>query len=141
MKSVLSLCGIFIALVLCSGRCESDEPCPEDIICSMVFKSISIEIVDRQGEHVGLSKAELRSEYLNNPIDIITDSATGMPYQIINDGHMKFLNHQQARTFVFKGWINDSLVVNEPYKIRHDCCHVLLQSGPEKIIIDHQTPE
>jgi len=107
----------------------------------MMFKSISVEIVDSLGEHVGLTKAELISEHVDNPIDIITQSAPGMPYQIINDSHMKSLSHSEARTFVFKGWIKGSMVVDQKYELRHDCCHVVLESGPQKIIIDHQTPE
>ncbi len=141
MKWNLPLCAILTALIFFSSRCKSDKPCPEDIICSMMFKSIAVEILDRHGEHVELSRAELTSEHLDNPIDLLAGSAPGLPYHIINDGHMKFLNHLQSRTFIFKGWINNSLVVDEKYELRHDCCHVVRESGPEKIIIDNPNSE
>lgn len=141
MKWSLALCMILTALIFCSTRCESGEPCPEDIICSMVYKSISVEIVDGNGEHVELSRAELRSEHLDHQIDVLAESAAGTAYQIISDGHIKFLDHLKARTFIFNGWIDDSLVVKEYYKIRHDCCHVVLESGSERIIIENQNIE
>lgn len=141
MKGTKKLFAVSLALLFCSTRCESNKQCPEDIICTMIFKSIAVEIVDSQGEYVWLSRAELRSDYLDAPIDVLAEASPGMPYQIINDGHMKFLNHLQARTFHLKGWINDSLVVKESYEIRHDCCHVVLESGPEKIIIDYKISE
>lgn len=141
MKGTKTLFAVSLSLLFCSNRCQSNKQCPEDIICTMIFKSIAVEIVDSQGEYVWLSKAELSSDYLDEPIDVLAEASPGLPYQIVNDGHMQFLNHLQARTFIFKGWIHDSLVVDEKYKLRHDCCHVVLESGAEKIIIDNQTSE
>ena len=125
------------ATFISSGKsCKPDKPCPEDIICSMVFKSITVEILDSNGNAVQLDEAEVSSKHFNQKLDAVVESPSGGPYIIVDDSYMKFLSADDAREVQFSGWLNDSLVVREVFLIRHDCCHVVLVEGPEEITLE-----
>ena len=124
-------------LFISAGKsCKPDKPCPEDIICSMVFKSISVEVLNDQGESVQLTKATVSSDQFDSDINSLEESPAGGPYTIVNDSHKKWLSHEKPRKVVFKGWLKDSLVIEQTYQVRHDCCHVVLVEGPETIILE-----
>lgn len=135
MKTITSLLVAVTLLVLTSTRCESDSSCPEDIICSMVFAQIDIRVKDANGGSVLLEKAEVSSPHLDETLDALAKSPAGGPYLIVNDSHMPILSRDKARTFTFKGWKDGVLVVDEDFKIRHDCCHVVLVEGPKEVVI------
>ncbi len=118
-----------------NSTCDKKE-CPEDIICSMIFVGINVQVTNAEGEPVQLSKATLSSTHLDAPLDVLSESPPNGPYQIINDGHKSFLSNHEAREFLFEGWVGDAQVVKEKYRIRHDCCHVQLIDGPESIQVD-----
>ncbi len=137
MKWVSYPIAVFTFLILSSNSCDSShEPCPKDIICTMIFTQISVQVVDENDERVVLTKAEVSSKHLNQSIDPLVESHAGGPYLLVNDGHKQFLSHAEDREFIFKGWVNDDLVVDETYLLRHDCCHVQLIEGKEKVTVN-----
>lgn len=135
MKTIYFILSATALLVLTASRCESDNPCPEDIICSMVFAQIDLQVKDATGKSVVLDQAEVSSSHFSETLDALAKSPSGGPYLIVNDSHMPFLDKDKARTVVFKGWKDGDLVVDEKFKIKHDCCHVVLEEGPKQAVI------
>lgn len=136
MKSTRFFSAVVLLLTLSGSSCEKESECPDDVICSMVFASIAVELVDADGEPVTLTKAEVTSKRLDGPIDPLAESTPAGPFIIVDDSHMPYLSKNDPRKFKFEGWIDDELVVSETYLIRHDCCHVKLVEGPERIVIE-----
>lgn len=136
MKNTFYFAAMVLLVTLSGSSCEKESECPDEIICSMVFASIGVEVVDANGEPVTLTKAQVTSKHLDSPIDPLVESPAGGPYKIVDDSHMPFLSNNESRKFKFEGWVDDELVVNEIYLIHHDCCHVKLEEGPEKVVIE-----
>lgn len=136
MKTTLLFTALTLFLTLCSSSCENEPECPDDLICSMVFTSINVEVVDANDEPIVLTKAQVSSKYLDNPIDPLAEAVPGGPYTIADDSHIPYLSKNEPRKFKFEGWVDDQLVVSETYLIRHDCCHVQLEEGPKKVVVE-----
>lgn len=136
MKTLLVLLSSLLFILLSSTSCESKKDCPDDLICTMIYVAISVDIADSEGNAVELSKARVSSPFLENSIDPLEDPMPQGSYVVLSDSHMKYLDNRTARPFLFEGWINDTLVVSQEFMIRHDCCHVVRESGPEEIVID-----
>lgn len=136
MKSILFCTASVLMLTLCSSSCESEPECPDELICSMVFASIGVEVVDVNDKPVTLTKAQVTSKHLDNPIDPLAESPPGGPYKIVDDSHMPYLKKSEGRKFKFEGWVGDEIVVSETFLLRHDCCHVKLEEGPERIVVE-----
>lgn len=129
------LLSLIVLVLLSNSSCEKKE-CPEDVICSMIFVGINVQVTNAEGEPVQLSKATLSSKHLDSDMDVLSQSPPNGPYQILNDGHKQFLDNNDAREFLFEGWVGDRKVLEEKYLFRHDCCHVLLIEGPEAIQVE-----
>lgn len=135
MKWIYNLLAAMAFISMSSNSCDSPhEPCPEDIICTMIFERIDVRVVDENNNPVTLTKAQVTSKHLDNPIDAIAESPAGGPYLIVNDSHKPFLSHTEDREFTFEGWVGEDMVVSEKYLLRHDCCHVQLVEGKETVI-------
>ncbi len=55
-------------------------------------------------------------------------------YIVLNDNYQQSLKNS-SDTFVFRGLINDSVVVNEPFVIKADECHIEYMSGNTEVSI------
>ncbi|MFT5570887.1 MAG: hypothetical protein ACI9RP_002946, partial [Cyclobacteriaceae bacterium] len=42
-----------------------------------------------------------------------------------------------GEVFIFQGTIDGLEVINESFTIGHDCCHISLLSGPERITLSN----
>lgn len=132
--SYFSLCAVF--LILSANTCQREEDCPDDIMCTMIFTSISVEVIDADDNPISLSNTQVTSQHLDAPLDSLPETPEQGQYTIVSDSHMPYLSHIQPRTFHFKGWLDGDLVVDEMYLIRHDCCHVELLDGPTTIVLE-----
>lgn len=138
MKSIRILLPALVFLLTAGASCEKNNGnCPEDLMCTMVFKSIQINITDPAGNPITLTSAKISSQHLQAPINPLDHSVLPGVYELVNDGHMQFLSNREAREFLFEGWIGDEKVVHEVYQIKHDCCHVVLESGNKEVVIQN----
>lgn len=136
MKTTRLFTAAVFLLTLSSNSCDKEPECPDDLICSMIFASINVELVDANDEPIVLTKAQVTSKHLDNPIDPLAEALPGGPYTIADDSHMPYLSKNEPRKFKFEGWVDDELVVSETYLVRHDCCHVKLEEGRKKIVVE-----
>lgn len=53
-------------------------------------------------------------------------------YTVLNDNYLSLIVNK-TETFIFKGYINDQLVVEEPFVISGDQCHINYVSGNTQV--------
>lgn len=53
-------------------------------------------------------------------------------YTVLTDTYQKQMEGK-TETFWFKGFVNDSLVINEPFVISADQCHISYVSGKTEV--------
>lgn len=125
-----------IALLIMASTCKrTQEECPPDLICTMIFKSIHVQLQYESGSPVILTKASLSAPHLSAPLNPLEEPLSEGHYMLVNDGHMNILSHQKSKEFLFEGWVDDKLVVSQNYLLRHDCCHVELVEGPTELVL------
>jgi|1_EtaG_2_1085319.scaffolds.fasta_scaffold66172_2 hypothetical protein len=137
MKNLLILfCFISMAATCQDQKSTSkdskENPCPPDIICTMEFRIINLEIIDSNGEAVILDEfyTEINGEKINIPDDVY-ESKDGF-YPVATDGQMKDLSFD-GNEVVFYGLIDGKTVVEHTMVIGKDCCHIQLKEGEKKI--------
>lgn len=108
------------------NSCASSQP-QDDIICSTIFKSIVVGINGQQLDSYYTIRISDSDTIRNNDA-----SKEDSFYPVLTDAyHGKLINKKDS--FHFVGLVNDSIIVEEPYVIGGDDCHIYLHSGPETI--------
>ncbi|MFT6133561.1 MAG: hypothetical protein ACJAZM_000034 [Cyclobacteriaceae bacterium] len=57
-------------------------------------------------------------------------------YTVLTDAQLNSLQ-MDGEVFIFQGTIDGLEVINESFTIGHDCCHISLLSGPERITLSN----
>lgn len=97
---------------------------PQETTCTMEFRTIGIQTA-------GLSFNKHYTLRLSTGDTLRHDTLGGFSpgyYIVLDDGAVNWLKGT-AEDFVFEGWIADSLVIRESYRIAADDCHIELVSG------------
>ncbi len=131
------LLAITIGLFTQSTSCKDPKDAPGecgDIACTMMFSMVTVQVKDNAGNPVILDEHHTVRE--SNGQHIMTeahvpDSGT---YTILDDNYVSTLKNKQEK-FRFIGKKNGVEVINEPYTISADCCHVNKDSGKSEITI------
>ena len=108
----------------------------------MEYRMLTISIRDTYSNPVILSDYYVRKTSTGETIDFpvedpYTDSINRINgiYVICTDGLM-YMTSREGTEFEFHGILNSIEVVNEPYIIGNDECHVMMLAGQQEIILD-----
>jgi len=100
----------------------------EEVICTMEWRYISIDV--KGGV---LDNFYTIRKYTGDTIRYEKDNILGNnSYIILSDNYQNKIKNKEE-IFIFKGYITDSLVVNEQYVIKADECHINYVSGKKEI--------
>lgn len=103
-------------------------------MCTLMFTTITLQIKDEAGRPVKLDDAYTVRVETGEKIRSTSQGMGEGYYVVLDDSYQKKLAKTTAN-FKFIGIKNGKEVVNEPFTISADCCHVAKQSGKEEIII------
>ena len=109
------------------------------MMCTMIFKSVTLTVKDKQGSPVLLDS--YYSYLPNNGDTILTMKATEHyganegRYPVADDGSMKKVGKTGSEV-IFKGFKNDRQIVEHSMVIGHDCCHIAKFSGSDEVILN-----
>lgn len=117
-----------------NSQSQNENPCPPDIICTMEFRIINLEIRDKAGEAIILDEfySEMDGDKIEIPVDVY-EPKNGI-YPVVTDGQMEILDFD-GNEVIFYGMLNGETVVEHKMVIGKDCCHILLVEGDKKITI------
>lgn len=100
----------------------------KEVICTMEYRYISIDV--KGGI---LDDFYTIRKYTGDTIRYEKDNILGNnSYIILSDNYQNKIKNKEE-IFIFKGYITDSLVVNEQYIIKADECHINYVSGKKEI--------
>ncbi len=133
MKKILSL---LAALLFFS--CQKSQPANNTCsgsICTAEFRTVALYLRSASGTpFIPDSVRVLYPEgtVLNTPL--VRDPANRGNYQIINDARVtQYPNHTD--TFRFSAFYRGKVVVDTPFVIHTDCCHITKISGPDTVVV------
>jgi hypothetical protein len=99
----------------------------------MMFAMISVQVTDAAGAPVKLD--EVYTVRTGNGAKITVEQNMGEGrYTVLDDSYQKELTNI-TDDFRFVGIINGIKVVDEPYTLGADCCHVRKENGKEIVIV------
>ncbi|OFX27576.1 MAG: hypothetical protein A2041_11935 [Bacteroidetes bacterium GWA2_31_9b] len=128
---------VFLGLIFLLS-CNTDN----SIICTEEYRMLTVFLSDTSDNPVILTSNYTEKTSTDEIIYFIEEDnyfdsinrVNGI-YILFTDGKMS-MTTKSGTEFRFKGFIDSVLVVNEPYIIKNDGCHVLLESGNTEIIIE-----
>ncbi len=124
---------------------SSDNPCDEANLCTLVFVMLSIELefstleksqfgkletfIDETGEKI------LTNSFSNFELNPFPQDAENNLLTFITDGHMGKVSFEGTALTVKFYDVGGALFREVKFVVRHDCCHVIKLSGPDRIIL------
>ena len=115
---------LIVVSILILISCTKDE----EVICTMEYRYISIDV--KGGI---LDDFYTIRKYTGDTIRYEKDNIIGNnSYIILSDNYQNKIKNKEE-IFIFKGYITDSLVVNEQFIIKADECHINYVSGKKEI--------
>lgn len=123
MKAVSFFIILFVSILIIIS-CTKDE----EVICTEEYRYISIDV--KGGI---LDDFYTIRKYTGDTIRYEKDNLNGnYTYIILSDNYQNKIKNKEE-IFIFKGYITDSLVVNEQYIVKADECHINYVSGKKEI--------
>ncbi|MGM0580451.1 MAG: hypothetical protein ACQETL_07215 [Bacteroidota bacterium] len=114
---------------------DSDE-CDDNLICTEEFRSITLEITTPEGEAVILDNFYTFHDSRKKFEFELDDHQKGTGfYPVITDSEIDELE-REGTTLIFVGEKDGRNIVEHQMVIGHDCCHVQLIEGEDKIVIE-----
>lgn len=111
---------VLLLLLTTAFACKEDQ-----VACTMDFRMVTVTVTGP-----ALTSYYTLRTTTGDTIRTGQENIGGMAgiYPILDDSYQSILEGR-TENFIFRGFINDSLVVNESYGISADECHIAYASG------------
>ena len=134
MKNIFVIALIAVSLGV---SCKEEEPklfaveqCRNDgqsRFSTLILIVVSVRLEDQQGSPIALDRFTVTGgDYFAEEIPSEWQQTNGQ-YTIFSDTDAERIE-VGGSDFLFRGIINERVVINEVYTVGFDCCHVFLQS-------------
>jgi len=128
MKNTL-LFLLLTALVLsCTKKSSGDG-----IICTQEFRMITLHVRTASNQQATLDSAYTLRISTGEKF-YPEQSLSGMGVVVLDDRYQPRLQHTQDN-FRFVGWKGGQVVVDQPYRIGADACHIYKVSGVDSVLV------
>lgn len=116
---------------LIAASCSRDAADAGTVYCTMEFRTIAVTVIGDSltRTHTIREKTGDTLDVPNMPYPVHDGAAT---YAVLDDNFVSVLKDSEEM-FRFVGFIHESLVVDEMYRISSDRCHVHLEEGKSEI--------
>jgi hypothetical protein len=139
-----SLIVLFGLMQACTKK-SSDNPCDEVKFCTQEFVMLSVELEFSTIEKSQFGKLEtfvgatgekiLSNSFSNLEINPFPQDAENNLLTFTTDGHMDKVSFEGTDLTVKLYDIGGGLFREVKFVVRHDCCHVVKVSGPDRITL------
>lgn len=120
---------ILLAVIL---SCDKNDRDDELINCTMEFRVISVEVIG-----VNLTQNFTIRQTTQDTITFGEEYYYfDHIYPILSDDEHELLLNNDPEVFLFVGFVGDEKVIEEPYLIGSDKCHVDLIQGRASLVVD-----
>lgn len=136
------LIGLLIVLLVsnCNDSDVEDEPDCADIACTQEYRTITVNVKDREGNAVALDRfsvvilpneTDITADWSDNEIELMAKNGV---YPLFSDKYSNTYRNKQIE-INFKGYLDDKQVLDANYTVGADCCHVFLVDGETNLIV------
>ena len=129
-RKLLAIMLIFLPLMLIKCEDNDSENC-EFALCTEEFRGIAL-MIKHKDDGSGFVLSRFTVKVLPENKDITLESSDLMKsegfYFITNDNELETFKNKCLEV-EFKGYVEDSLVIQKQFIIKGDCCHISLVKG------------
>src|SRR5690625_4296604 len=118
---------LVLPILLLAIGCNK-ESSHADVICTEEFVFITLTVTGGQLDDFFTIRESTGDTIRNDKLDVWDDEA----YVILDDKYVEEMKNS-TENFLFQGFVEDSLVIESPYKIGADECHIKLIDGKTEI--------
>ena len=145
MKKIVNLLFYVIVIITlplstsCNNDDDSNSGCFEDTLCTLIFVTIDVSVVDNNQNPVALDSFQVINRADGSDFTLQLSNAEfelaqqNGRYPIANDNNVEA---NQQLELEFKGFINNEEVITSNYIVGADCCHVNLISGDIELVLE-----
>lgn len=118
-----------------AGSPAQSCPCPKDIMCTEDFRFVTLTVTDKTGAPVRFDRYET-VRVSGGAVLARKDNTEMQPgtYVVASDGEKESIS-TCGEKFLFRGYRDGKKVLEEPFALRNDCCHVERQSGRTEVVL------
>lgn len=132
MKKLLFACTL---LSIGLWSCKSKTTDCKDVMCTEVFAQIMVEL--SSSSNPKLEGVSTDSKLKKDGTLLLEQTSFENNFAVvIDDSQLKKLGFNANHDVQFNVYLNGKLFGSYDYIIKTDCCHVDLQSGVQKIMLD-----
>ena len=132
-KALKPITTLFILCLLLQSCVGNDKDC-KDVACTAIFKMITVTVIDSTQQKIQLDRYYTIKTSNNDTLDYTATTIEKGVFVVVDDNQSKSLQNTQD-DFRFIGILNNTIVVDEPYVIGADCCHIDLISGSTEVTL------
>ena len=132
--TLVAVSPLFMYMSCKDSTVKAPGPCTEPVMCTQMFAMVTAQVVDAVGNPVKLDEAYTVRAGTSDKITSSQEPGMNNAYVVLDDSYQKKLA-QTTAAFRFVGMKDGKKVVDEPYTISADCCHIKKESGPTTITI------
>ena len=126
---------ILITGFLNSCKTEYTTECDiEGVICTDLFTTHYVSVKDPEGTPISLDSIAVQvtasSETLFSENPVLNDDGL---FKLISDSEFDKIT-KEGTDVVFIGYIEGEIILQENFRVGHDCCHVVYILGAQDII-------
>lgn len=125
---------LVLAFPFMAMQCKKKTDC-SGAICTEMFAAVNVTVTDKNGYNI-----DLQDYYTINIAtgDTLMHNNSTWPegaYTVLDDSYVSKMYNKKLQ-FRFVGILNNTIVVDEPYTIAADCCHISKEAGKDTIVIN-----
>lgn len=125
----IGLIWLIVLNLLLSCNAEYDNE--NQVFCTLEFRIVSVEVMG--GE---LTSYYTINESTQDTLYMLEQFQFQNSYPILTDNEHELFINNEPKSFLFVGFVDDEKVIEEPYLIESDRCHVVLIEGNTSIEIE-----
>jgi len=123
-----------VSLFTACDPAENITECDIDgVICTEEFRTVEMSLTQSSGEPATLDSVVVTKDG-ETLFTASTDTVTTGVFPVITDAEMNDIIKEGSQV-VFKGYESGAVIVNENYKVGHDCCHVVFIQGTQDVVL------
>ncbi len=141
MKKLLFFGYLILFLLNCKVNDDVNAIDCTEVACTNIFIALFVSVNGPSNTAVSLDAFQVTDKETAEDVTLpLSESELQLAqeygeYPLYNDSFISG-NQNTTKTLVFKGFINNEMVVEAQYEVGIDCCHVSIVSGDTDITIN-----
>lgn len=131
---IISSLAVIVLMADCKKKVQSVTSACDGVACTMLFAMVNVTITDSVGGNISFDDVYTLRVDNSDTIRSISSPVFEYSYTVIDDNYLSKMRNT-THNFRFICRKNGKTVVDEPFTLSADCCHISKVSGKESVVV------